>query len=54
MAVQLIKQGFGVDPARLVKVLNYDGSPITARFIQGELAKGMGASDSKVVGETVR
>ncbi len=23
----------GVDPARLVKVLHYDGTPITARFI---------------------
>ena len=49
----LINEG-GVDPARLVKVLNYDGSPITARFISGELAKGMGASGSKLVGETVR
>ena len=49
----LINEG-GVDPARLVKVLNYDGSPITARFIAGELAKGMGASGSQLVGETVR
>jgi 2-oxoglutarate ferredoxin oxidoreductase subunit alpha len=49
----LINEG-GVDPARLVKVLNYDGSPITARFIAGELTKGMGASGSKLVGETVR
>ena len=49
----LINEG-GVDPARLVKVLNYDGSPITARFIAGELAKGMRATDPKPVGETVR
>ncbi len=49
----LINEG-GVDPARLVKVLNYDGSPITARFISGELAKGMAATDSRPVGETVR
>ena len=49
----LINEG-GVDPARLVKILNYDGSPITARFIEGELVKGMGASGSKLVGETVR
>ena len=49
----LINEG-GVDPARLVKVLNYDGSPITARFIQGELAKGMGASFTNTPGEMVR
>ena len=28
----------GVDPAKLVPVLNYDGTPITARFIAGEIA----------------
>ncbi|KRB82631.1 ferredoxin oxidoreductase [Sphingomonas sp. Root710] len=49
----LINEG-GVDPARLVKVLNYDGSPITARFIQAELAKGMGVADKGPVGEMVR
>jgi 2-oxoglutarate ferredoxin oxidoreductase subunit alpha len=27
-----------VDPARLVSVLHYDGTPITARFIAGEIA----------------
>jgi 2-oxoglutarate ferredoxin oxidoreductase subunit alpha len=27
-----------IDPAKLVPVLNYDGSPITARFIHGEIA----------------
>ena len=26
-----------VDPARLVKVLHYDGTPITARFITGAI-----------------
>ncbi len=46
----LINEG-GVDPARLVKVLNYDGSPITARFIQSELARGMGAVDAHAAGE---
>jgi 2-oxoglutarate ferredoxin oxidoreductase subunit alpha len=46
----LINEG-GVDPARLVKVLNYDGSPITARFIQSELARGMGAVDVNAAGE---
>ena len=46
----LINEG-GVDPARLVKVLNYDGSPITARFILAELARGMGAVDVNAAGE---
>ena len=31
---------FGIDPARLVPVLHYDGTPITARFIAGEIADG--------------
>ncbi|MFI4934655.1 MAG: 2-oxoacid:acceptor oxidoreductase subunit alpha [Caulobacterales bacterium] len=29
----------GVDPAKLVSVLNYDGSPITARFITDEISR---------------
>lgn len=49
----LINEG-GVDPARLVKVLNYDGSPITARFIGGELARGMGATDTVSAGEMAK
>jgi 2-oxoglutarate ferredoxin oxidoreductase subunit alpha len=49
----LINEG-GVDPARLVKVLNYDGSPITARFIGGELARGMGATDMANTGEMAK
>lgn len=48
----LINEG-GVDPARLVKVLNYDGSPITARFIKTELARGMGIAKPRA-GEMVR
>jgi len=32
-------------------VLNYDGSPITARFILAELARGMGAVDANAAGE---
>jgi 2-oxoglutarate ferredoxin oxidoreductase subunit alpha len=31
----------GVDPAKLVPVLNYDGSPITARFITDEISRRM-------------
>jgi 2-oxoglutarate/2-oxoacid ferredoxin oxidoreductase subunit alpha len=33
----LINEG-EIDPVKLVKVLNYDGSPITARFIAGAIA----------------
>ena len=29
----LIVNEFGIDPVRLVPVLHYDGTPITARFI---------------------
>ena len=35
----LLVNEFGVDPARLVPVLHYDGTPVTARFIAGEVAK---------------
>ena len=31
----LLVNEFGIDPARLVAVLHYDGTPITARFIAG-------------------
>ena len=34
----LMNEG-GVDPAKLVPVLHYDGSPITARFITDEIAE---------------
>ena len=32
-----------VNPTRLISVLHYDGTPITARFIVGEIAKHAGA-----------
>ncbi len=32
---------FGIDPARLVPVLHYDGTPITARFIAGAIGEQM-------------
>jgi 2-oxoglutarate ferredoxin oxidoreductase subunit alpha len=35
---------FGIDPARLVAVLHYDGTPITARFIAGAIAAHLGAA----------
>jgi len=34
----LVNEGT-VDPSRLVSVLHYDGTPITARFITGEIAE---------------
>ena len=35
----LLVNELGIDPARLVKVLHYDGTPITARFIAGAIRK---------------
>ncbi len=29
----------GVDPAKLISVLHYDGTPVTARFVTGEIAE---------------
>jgi 2-oxoglutarate ferredoxin oxidoreductase subunit alpha len=39
----LIMNEGGVDPAKLIPVLNYDGAPITARFIQGDIRQAMSA-----------
>ncbi len=39
----LIVDDFGIDPARLIPVLHYDGTPITARFIAGSIAQHAGA-----------
>ena len=33
----LIVNECGIDPARLIPVLHYDGTPITARFITGAI-----------------
>ena len=33
----LINEG-GIDPAKMIAVLHYDGTPITARFIVGDIA----------------
>jgi 2-oxoglutarate ferredoxin oxidoreductase subunit alpha len=34
-----------VDPAKLLSVLHYDGTPITARFILGEIAEKLAMSN---------
>lgn len=40
----LVNEG-EIDPAKLIKVLNYDGSPITARFIAGAIANRMAGAN---------
>jgi 2-oxoglutarate ferredoxin oxidoreductase subunit alpha len=41
----LLMNECGIDPAKLVPVLHYDGSPINARFIIGEIAGRLSASN---------
>jgi 2-oxoglutarate ferredoxin oxidoreductase subunit alpha len=40
----LLMNECGIDPAKLVPVLHYDGSPVNARFIIGEVATRLSAS----------
>src|SRR3546814_14360141 len=40
----LLVNEFGIDPARLVAVLHYDGTPITARFIAGAIGAHLGSA----------
>jgi 2-oxoglutarate ferredoxin oxidoreductase subunit alpha len=35
----LLVNELDIDPARMVRVLHYDGTPITARFIAGAIRK---------------
>src|ERR1019366_8844750 len=46
----IINEG-GINPAKLMPVLHFDGTPITARFIAKEIAALMGASDRTSVTE---
>lgn len=43
----LLIDAFGIDPARLVAVLHYDGTPITARFIVDAIAERIGRSGAR-------
>ncbi len=43
----LLIDAFGIDPARLVAVLHYDGTPITARFIADAIAERIGRSGAR-------
>jgi 2-oxoglutarate ferredoxin oxidoreductase subunit alpha len=45
---------FGIDPARLVPVLHYDGTPITARFIVGAVRAGMAVAQPLASSPMVR
>ncbi len=46
MRTMLVNE-LGVDPARLVPVLHYDGTPITARFITAALAERLSGANVK-------
>ena len=37
----LLTTELGIDPARLVAVMHYDGTPITANFILGAIRAGL-------------
>ena len=42
----MLMNEIGVDPARLIPVLHYDGTPITARFIVKAIASHLGQTDT--------
>ena len=45
----LIMNEGGVDPGKLNAVLHYDGTPITARFISGEIGARLGVAAKRIV-----
>ncbi|HTI66879.1 MAG TPA: 2-oxoacid:acceptor oxidoreductase subunit alpha [Caulobacteraceae bacterium] len=49
----IVNEG-GVDPAKLVPVLHYEGAPITARFIRGQIAALVLAQDVAPLREVAR
>jgi 2-oxoglutarate ferredoxin oxidoreductase subunit alpha len=44
----LLVNELDIDPARLIRVLHFDGTPITARFIAAAIHKNIGKSLSAV------
>ena len=46
MRTMLVNE-LGIDPARLVPVLHYDGTPITARFIAAAIAERLSGANVK-------
>jgi 2-oxoglutarate/2-oxoacid ferredoxin oxidoreductase subunit alpha len=48
----LVNEG-GIDPAKLVRILHYDGTPITARFISREIAEDLAGPSIVPVREAV-
>jgi 2-oxoglutarate ferredoxin oxidoreductase subunit alpha len=49
----LLINEFGIDPARLIAVLHYDGTPITARFISGAIAAQLSCNVIELASEQV-
>ena len=45
----LLVNEFGIDPAKLVAVLHYDGTPITARFIVSAITERVKSMTIKVI-----
>jgi 2-oxoglutarate ferredoxin oxidoreductase subunit alpha len=41
----LLIEQFQIDPARLIPILHYDGTPITARFIAKAIGQRMGGAE---------
>jgi 2-oxoglutarate ferredoxin oxidoreductase subunit alpha len=47
----LVINEFGIDPAKLVPILHYDGTPITARFIADAIGKQIDAAKVAQIGK---
>ena len=51
---QMLVNELQIDPARLTRVLHYDGTPITARFIAGAIRRHLGADAPAAAPDTVK
>jgi 2-oxoglutarate ferredoxin oxidoreductase subunit alpha len=47
----LVINEFGIDPAKIIPILHYDGTPITARFIADAIGKQMDAAKVAPIGK---